>query len=298
MNQAMTRSSRNKIPTAKELNNPEITELLTPPDTAWLTIGLLFESVGGWMASGYLGITGAIPTYLAVAISAITAYWSFTVLHDASHRAVSSNAKINDLIGRIAIMPLIPMPIFRMFRFVHMQHHRFTNEGSDTDPDAWTSSGPKWQLPFRWATLDLYYFYYYLPLIGKRPADERKDCYTSVAIGVAMIATIIAMGFGQEFLLYWIFPSRFAVVFLALAFDYLPHIPKKATQLEDPFQATNNRIGLEWLLTPLLLFQNYHLVHHLYPRVPFYRYIKVWKAGEGEFKKRGALLLKWNALKE
>jgi fatty acid desaturase len=35
---------------------------------------------------------------------------------------------------------------------------------------------------------------------------------------------------------------------------------------------------LEWLLTPLLLYQNYHLVHHVYPTVPFYRYLKIWKA--------------------
>ena len=28
------------------------------------------------------------------------------------------------------------------------------------------------------------------------------------------------------------------------------------------------------------MYQNYHLVHHLYPTVPFYRYGKVWKARE------------------
>jgi fatty acid desaturase len=35
---------------------------------------------------------------------------------------------------------------------------------------------------------------------------------------------------------------------------------------------------MEWLLTPVLLYQNYHLVHHLYPTVPFYRLLKVWNA--------------------
>jgi fatty acid desaturase len=35
---------------------------------------------------------------------------------------------------------------------------------------------------------------------------------------------------------------------------------------------------MEWLLTPVLLCQNYHLVHHLYPTVPFYRLLKVWNA--------------------
>ena len=38
--------------------------------------------------------------------------------------------------------------------------------------------------------------------------------------------------------------------------------------------------GWEWLLTPLMMYQNYHLVHHLYPTVPFYRYKKAWLARE------------------
>jgi fatty acid desaturase len=45
-------------------------------------------------------------------------------------------------------------------------------------------------------------------------------------------------------------------------------------------QATVIRTGWEWLLTPLMMYQNYHLVHHLYPTVPFYRYKKAWLARE------------------
>ena len=33
-----------------------------------------------------------------------------------------------------------------------------------------------------------------------------------------------------------------------------------------------------WLLSPLLVYQNYHLMHHLYPTIPFYRYRKAWLA--------------------
>jgi fatty acid desaturase len=65
---------------------------------------------------------------------------------------------------------------------------------------------------------------------------------------------------------------------LAITFDFLPHYPHQAQAKDQPFQCTSNRVGMEWLLTPVLLFQNYHLVHHLYPTVPFYRYLKIWYA--------------------
>jgi fatty acid desaturase len=38
------------------------------------------------------------------------------------------------------------------------------------------------------------------------------------------------------------------------------------------------RLGAAWLLTPLFIYHNYHLIHHLWPRVPFYRYGAVWRA--------------------
>ena len=38
---------------------------------------------------------------------------------------------------------------------------------------------------------------------------------------------------------------------------------------------------MEWLLTPLMLSQNYHLVHHLHPSVPFYRYVADLAAQRG-----------------
>ena len=36
-------------------------------------------------------------------------------------------------------------------------------------------------------------------------------------------------------------------------------------------------------MTPVLLYQNYHLVHHLHPLIPFYRYIAVWRRNEAAY---------------
>lgn len=254
--------------------------LLARPRIAWPTLTLFLVSVAGWAGATALAVASLIPAWTAVAVNAVTSFWLFTVMHDASHNAVSARRRLNDWIGRIAILFLSPLPIFRAFRFIHMQHHRFANEPGD--PDGWCGGGRRWTLPLRWATLDLHYYAWYLPRLAERPASERRETLLAVVLGSSAVLVLALAGLGAEMLLYWILPSRLAIFWLALAFDFLPHHPHQVAERDNPWQATSNRVGLEWLLTPLLLYQNYHLVHHLYPRVPFYRYLRLWRTRETE----------------
>ena len=43
--------------------------------------------------------------------------------------------------------------------------------------------------------------------------------------------------------------------------------------------------------TPLLLSQNYHLVHHLMPRVPFYRYGPLYRDLRPELERHGSTIV-------
>ena len=56
-------------------------------------------------------------------------------------------------------------------------------------------------------------------------------------------------------------------------------------QSVDRFRATH--VFPNPVLTPLLLCQNYHLIHHLYPAVPFYRYGRIYQAIRLELEARG-----------
>ena len=107
-----------------------------------------------------------------------------------------------------------------------------------------------------------------------------------IAITVAAIAT----GHGLDILVLYYLPCRLAVLWLAFAFDYLPHNGLHHKPTEDKFKTTRNRVGAERLLSPTLLYQNYHLVHHLHPVVPFYRYLKVWRRSEEQYLERDPAL--------
>jgi fatty acid desaturase len=96
----------------------------------------------------------------------------------------------------------------------------------------------------------------------------------------------IAVGWGWWFVALVLVPCRLNSLGLGWSFDYLPHCHLRPEAEDSRFRATRNRIGFEWVLAPLAMYQNYHLVHHLHPRVPFYRYIAVWRRREREYLER------------
>lgn len=278
LNSSLNSAIENDFP---EDNEALFKELTSRPFIAWPTVVLLVFSFALFGCSSAAYLMGDLSVSWAIALNALASYLAFTPMHDASHNALSTNRKVNENLGRVATLLLLSAPVFKLFRYIHMQHHRFANDAGK-DPDMYCGGGRAWTLPLRWATLDLSYFYRYLKpsLFKSRPKAEQREFIVAALFGAALIIVIVSMGWFVEYLLLFLIPSRIAVFFLALAFDFLPHYPHQEDGKNNPYQATINRVGMEWLLTPALLSQNYHLVHHLYPTVPFYRYIQVWRAKE------------------
>jgi fatty acid desaturase len=250
------------------------------PLVAWPTVALLCGAVGLATASTLLGLAGILPVPVSVLLNAVAAYLCFTVSHDAAHQAASSNPALNRWIGRVSTPFFTPEASFSVWRFIHMQHHRFTNHDDGSDPDAYTMEGPAWQRPLRWATVDLAYLAFDMRRIRERPTAEVVEWATQIAIVVALLAWAVVAGGLVDALVYALLAQRLAIAWLAFAFDYLPHHGLHLRPSEDRLKTTRNRIGGELWLSPLLLYQNYHLVHHLHPLVPFYRYLRVWRRNE------------------
>jgi beta-carotene hydroxylase len=56
-----------------------------------------------------------------------------------------------------------------------------------------------------------------------------------------------------------------------------PHTEQERMQTTTIYQA---RTGLDTVMTLLWGYQNYHAIHHLYPKVPFFRYRRLYRALE------------------
>ncbi len=253
------------------------------PAVAKPTLAVLATGVTIWVAASVLYLTGELPWWATILLNAVANYLLFTVAHDAGHHSAAGVVWVNDLMGRIATPFFALHAAFPVWRYIHMQHHRFTNQPDGSDPDHWTMGGPAWQAPLRWVTIDYAYLFFYLPKVRTRPRRERLEAVLWLTVAVAIPIALIATGNVVVWLVLLFIPSRLTILFLAWAFDYLPHHRLHKTPQEDRLKTTRNRVGSEWLLSPALLYQNYHLVHHLHPVIPFYRYLAVWRRNEDAY---------------
>lgn len=231
--------------------------------------------------------------WITVPMGAAVTFLMFSVLHEATHHAISTNTRLNNLFGHLSVPFVVAWSTFPLVKFIHIEHHRNTNEPKAIDPDAWCSEGPWWQLPLRWGTIDVWYVAFYLRRIKERP---RAEVATTLAVFTAVVGVFVALaiaGYGAALLWAYLIPQRFGIVILAWWFDYLPHHGLTETQRQNKYQATRVRVGGEKVLTPLFVYQNYHLVHHLHPSVPFYRYVRAWRRNEQAYLDRNAAISTW-----
>ncbi|WP_157041668.1 fatty acid desaturase [Nitriliruptor alkaliphilus] len=250
------------------------------PRIAWPTVALAVTLLVVFAATAWVALTGRASAWITVPVHAAVCFAMFTVLHDATHRGAGRVKAVNEVLGRVAIPFVALYASFPLFRYIHLEHHKHVNEDPSTDPDAWVIEGPAWQLPPRWAVVDGRYAWFWFRDVRSRPRAEVIESLAVMVAAVGVLMGLAVTGHLAAFALVLLIPQRIALVVLAWWFDWLPHHGLEATNRDDRFQTTRNIVGLEALLTPLMFSQNYHLVHHLHPIVPFYRYLQAWRNEE------------------
>lgn len=234
--------------------------------TAALGVSVVVIHVATWA----MVLSGTIGWYVGFGLQTIASYSAFTVMHEAAHGNIHGRftrwAWVDGLLGWTSSVLLVaPYPAFQL---LHLRHHSRTNHADD--PDVYVAGQTWWSIALRCATIVPHYYITFL--FGGDELGPRRKAILPIAIGfVAIVATIVviaaATGKLAIVLALWIGPAILANTLLAFLFDWLPHQPHRQSE-----RMHNTRIVLApglWILT---LWQNYHLVHHLFPRVPFYRY--------------------------
>lgn len=269
-----TRSKSPRIKVAREWVGAPAGTLKNP--TVWLFVlgmGALAAGMGGYLL-------GELPAAVTIAINATAIYLLFTVMHDSMHRTAHQSRSVNDLLGRLSAFPLtVTMPLFRA---VHYEHHSHTND-PERDPDLAVARGPRWALPVWCLSILVEYRRHYF---GRRMWRDRSDLIEVIGMECLLVSAIIwaaVTGNLGTLMIVWLGPALIAVAALALAFDFLPHYPYESKE-----RYLDTRIYPGRILNALLLGQNYHLIHHLWTTIPWYRYQRVFEEIEDELVERGA----------
>ena len=262
---------------------PEFKRLTKVQGVAWPTVATWLLMTVIYVASTWAAVIGQIPLWVGMLINGGVGYLTFTVVHDSLHRSVAANARLNDFIGQCAVYMITPYVHLKLFRWGHIQHHRFTSEPKDPD---YILHGPTWTLPFRWMAIDALYLRHVI-IHGDR--ISKPYLIASIKMAALVFTTIAVLsyfGYGMEVLMLWFIPSRIIFLTLGFSFFWLPHVPHDTEQKDNFTKATTLRLGWEWLMAPLLQNHHVHLIHHLYPSTPFYNNVKVYKLIEPELRRR------------
>ena len=247
-------------------------------------MGIFTGALALFGASSWAAVGHDAPRAVTIALNAVAIFVMFTVLHDAAHYSISSKRWVNGAFGRAAMLFVSPLISFPAWGFIHIEHHRHTND-DERDPDHFASHGRggscrsasrRWTRP-TWGSTSA---------TCAPPPGEVAETGALMALSVAVVATTLITGSFWLLAVIYLIPERIAIDVLGWWFDWLPHHGLEDTQSENRYRATRNRVGLEWLFTPLMLSQNYHLVHHLHPSVPFYRYLRTWRRNEDAYLER------------
>lgn len=244
-------------------------------ELAWPTVALVAFVLTAFIANLALFAVGLLPLWAAILLYGALTYLSYTPLHEAAHGNIHGGQDryqwLNDWCGYL-VAPLIMIP-YSTHKVEHFTHHRYTNQPGK-DPD-YMVSGMRHGLTafviesfkFLWMQ-NTFLFRDYWATASTR---ERVTYWAEVSFALGwriafavMVArestvTLLVVGYliGAFFTVYW--------------FAYRPHHPyDDATR----YRNTNSLIMPSWM-KPLEWFwfgQNLHSIHHLFPRVPFYRY--------------------------
>ncbi len=243
-----------------------IQKYLDPPSPWNLTMGLF---IGGYLLAAlsiWEWYQGSWPLPVLVGTAFLALHMEGTVIHDACHKAAHPNKWINQAMGHgAAILLGFSFPVFTR---VHLQHHSHVNDPKN-DPDHIVSTfGPVWLIAPRFFYHEYFFF-------------ERKlwRKYELMQWGIerGLFISIVIAGIKYNFMnvIYnlWFGPALMVGVTLGIFFDYLPHRPFLARN-----KWKNARVYPSRVMNWLIMGQNYHLVHHLWPSIPWFEYKPAYEA--------------------
>lgn len=214
-------------------------------------------------------------------INMVSVYAFFTILHEASHKNIFRNQGSwgNDILGTFAGLTM--HGAFEHFIGVHLKHHVSVNHPTE-DPD-FHGRGP---ISLKRFVIWMFTLPHYLVQFRRLKLARGRNTAMLVApylLVLGIYLSAYAGGWIYELLALYTLPAFLGVGFVVIAFDYLPHHPH-SDQSRYGNSVTFDEPRFNWLFFG----HSFHLVHHLWPSIPWYRYGSTYRSARPQLLQAGA----------
>ncbi len=261
---------------------------------AWPTVIMFFVAAAVIITLQFLYAKEQIHLLPHLIITSYFMYLMYTPLHEASHQNISGvNQKyrfLNPLFGFLSA--LFYLHSYTQHTWSHLEHHKHAND-EELDPD-YIMKGSNWfSIMARGFFILLIKDYFY---IRNEKLKNDKTAKIKMKIGTieSLIPVVLLIIFTNVFAVPWyhfilsyVIPLLFAVMLLGIFFDYLVHMPHQSSERFGDTNVIRIKKWLDYPMTWIWSYQNYHGIHHLFPRLPFYKYKKVFMDKENELIRLG-----------
>lgn len=256
--------------------------------TLWLGLAASFAFCVAVLGYAF----GLIGFGMALLGASFSTYAIYTVIHEAVHRSIQGkhrnlswlNEGLGYLAGQILMIP------FTVHRRSHLAHHANTND-EHADPDyAYHQVGNSIAHTFYYSVRSGWdqYSYFFYHCRSKASTSEKAKVILETALALSWRVALVVYGSSSEMLALLLLAPIVGGVLTLYFFAYLVHKPYTNTGrwVDTGTYVFRDRWGaiVDWAW----LFQNYHAIHHLYPRVPFYRYRALFDEIENVMRAKGA----------
>ena len=224
-----------------------------------------------WISLFPLVLTGVMPLWLGFVLASICCTLAYLPSHEAQHSIIAAEGSrlrwLNELVGHVSLIPLA-FP-YRVAWITHKQHHAHANDPA-LDPD-YDVAAPTWYRSM-WQSL------------RTRPGRSERYAETvsvsddpqldravaeATALDLAYYAVLTGMawsGYAIEAALLWWLPRHIGFSYILLVLAWAPHYPFAGKGRYTDTRAWRSPVG-----TVLSMGMEYHVVHHLFPKIPLFQ---------------------------
>jgi len=280
---------------------------------AWPTMLIGLTSFLAYWALPYLVLLNGFSLWLAIPTMVALTYAAYTVLHESVHGSINGNNTsmkwVNDGLGYLA-GTILAIPL-TAHRIEHLTHHANTNH-AEKDPDGYSAnivSSPLDMMQTAWRAIAIQYELYsqrYWPkaTVGKKATFVIEIAFT-VLLRVLPFIVLWLTGDPELIAGWWrglmlfVVAGLLGIIVLVYSFAYIVHRPHDVMGRYVDTSTIVIPRPFSTVATVLWGYQNYHSIHHLFPRVPFYRYRRLFHdiADTMDAMKAPVYRLTWRGLK-